>query len=288
MSPRTAFPFRPAALALATGDVLRARRSAAVAAALLVALGAAGCGSGDDRGAGGPGRGTGGEVPERDEGSVRDALGRTAAAMEQAGTARIVSVSKQQGGQTISRSTGTVDLAGDRYRASSSIGGDPAKAVRAETYVEDGRTYTRVSVGDAGWTVDDATPATLASPVSLFGRLARAEVTSVGDTLRLGGAACRSFGGTLALLAFAGDTASRSEDDAAAERLRRAPDIAIRGCVDGRGLLHAFDYDVDFSKLVPNGKATLKVSTTARMTDYGTAPAPERPAGIDEAEALDG
>jgi hypothetical protein len=253
----------------------------------VLGLGAAGCGSGDDDGTGGAGgRGAVGGAPGKDEGAVRDALARTAAAMKEAGTARIVSVSKQADGATISAGTGTVDLAEDRYRASSTIGDDPAKGVKAETYVEGGRTYTRVSVGDAGWTVDEATPATLASPVSLFGRLSRARVTSVGDTQRLGGATCRSFGGTLALLAFVGDTASRS--DAAAEPLRDAPDIAIRGCVDGRGLLHAFDYDVDFSKLVRNGKATLQVSNTARMTDYGTAPAPKRPAGLDDAEPLGG
>ncbi|WP_022927755.1 hypothetical protein [Patulibacter americanus] len=205
--------------------------------------------------------------------------------MKEAKTARIASVSKQASGETISQGTGTVDLVEDRYRASASIG-DGAKALKAETYVEGGKTYTRIPVGDAGWTIDDATPATLASPVSLFGRLSRATITSVGDTQQLGGATCRSFAGTLALVAFAGDTASRSGTDA--ERLRDAPDITIRGCVDGRGLLHAFDYDVDFSKLVPNGKATLKVSSTARMTDYGTAPAPERPAGLDAAEPLGG
>jgi hypothetical protein len=264
------------------------RRSSTIAAALLLGLGAAGCGSGDDgggaKGAGGDGARSG--VPGKDEGAVRDALGRTAAAMKEAKTARIVTVSKQASGETISKGTGTVDLVEDRYRASATIGDEGSKALRAETYVEDGRTYTRVSVGDADWTVDDATPATLASPVSLFGRLSRATITTVGDTQQLGGFTCRSFAGTLALLAFAGDTASRADADA--ERLRDAPDIAVRGCVDGRGLLYAFDYDVDFSKLVPNGRATLKVSTTARMTDYGTAPAPEPPAGIDDAEPLGG
>jgi hypothetical protein len=255
-----------------------------------LALGAAGCGSGDDGGGGGKGGAGagGGDVPGKDEGAVRDALGRTAAAMREAKTARIANVSKEASGKTISTGTGTgtVDLVEDRYRASATIGDDPAKAVKAETYVEGGKTYTRISVGDAGWTVDDATPATLASPVSLLGRLSRAKITSVGDVRQMGGASCRSFAGTLALLAFVGDTASRADADA--ERLRDAPDITVRGCVDGRGLLHAFDYDVDFAKLVPNGKATLKVSSTARMTDYGTASAPERPAGIDDAEPLGG
>jgi hypothetical protein len=262
------------------------RRSSVLAAALLLGLGAAGCGSGDGEAGteGAGGSGAQGGVPGKDEGAVRDALGRTAAAMKEAKTARIASVSKQASGETVSQGTGTVDLVEDRYRASATIGDRGAKALKAETYVEGGKTYTRIPIGDAEWTVDDATPATLASPVSLLGRLSRATITSVGDTQQLGGATCRSFAGTLALVAFVGDTASRADADA--ERLRDAPDIAIRGCVDGRGLLHAFDYDVDFSKLAPNGKATLKVSSAARMTDYGTAPAPERPAGIEDAEPL--
>jgi hypothetical protein len=288
-----------------------ARAAGALALALVLAGGAVGCGSGDGdettttggstatgtTGGGTTGGGTtssattgggsaGGGAPAADEAAIRAAIGRSAAAQEAAGTARITVRTSSTGIET--KATGTIDLSGPRFLLEQTVGDGSGKGTTFRNYGEDDKVYLELP-GTNGWSVTD-NPGSSSDPLAQVRQLQKAKITRVGGTKDVGGATCREFE---AEIAFA-DALSGIDDPAVARILKSVPDgatVPVSACMDDRGLTYASSTSFDLKDLLgeaaaqlPSGRSTSEVT----ISDYGTAPSPKRPAGIDDAKPLGG
>lgn len=283
----------------------RSSRLGVAATAALLAAGVAGCGSDDEptastgtttattaqsgttTAAGGSGTtgGTAGEAPAgggapaQDEGAIRTAIRRGPDAVRRAKTARISLELKNAGIETTG--SGTVELATERYAMTQRLGsGGP----EIENYGEKGKVYVRT--GGQGWTVTD-NPVGSGDPLSQIRQLEKAKILRVRETAEFDGATCRWFDAEVAVK----DVLGKIADPAAKALIEGAPDgaaIPVSSCVDDRGLTYAVDQEFSPAEVFGGAAASVPGTsvTKVRMSDYGEAPVPERPAGIDDARPI--
>jgi hypothetical protein len=298
---------RGAAPSGAPGRVRRSARTAgALALTLALAGGAAGCGS-DEGGdpttsAGGSGPATSatttattgtaatappsGGAPAATEDAIRAALDRSGASLKAARTARIRLRTKTTGLSTTA--TGTIDLAAGRFLLEQTLG-DGSDSTRFENYAEDDKVYIRLPGAGDDWSVTD-NPAAATDPLSQVRQLRKATITRVGGTKEYDGATCREFDATMRLA----DVLGAFDDPSVKGFLAQAPkdaSVPVTACVDDRGLSYASESAYDLKDVLGDAAASLpsgESSSTVLVTDYGTAPAPKRPAGIDDAKPLSG
>lgn len=275
------------------------------AATLLIAAGAVGCGGDDDEGttsttastptaastsagpattttAGGTGgAGKTGEAPGQDEAAIRAAIRRAPAAVSAAKTARI-EIELQNAG-IASSGSGTVELTTERYAMTQKVGGD-AGGVEIDNYGEKGRVYIRTA--GQGWKVT-ANPVEGGDPLAQVRQLEKAKILKVRETAEFDGATCRWFDAEVELT----DVLGNVKDPAAKALIEGAPKdaaIPVSSCVDDSGLTYAVDQEFEPGKVFGGAAASVpgKSVTKVRLSDYGTADAPKRPAGIDDAQPL--
>lgn len=273
-------------------------RLTATTAAVLLAVAATGCGSDDDDpapstsaatgqgasttatgpvpGGSGGGRGAGAGAPAQDEDAVRAAVRRGVDAVKRARTARITLELQNAGIETTG--SGTVELTTDRYAMKQRLG---AGGPEIDNYGERGKVYVRT--GGGAWTVTE-NPFGSGDPLAQVRQLEKARIVRVRETAEFDGTTCRWFDAEVALK----DVLGRIEDPAAKALVAGAPEdaaIPVSSCIDDRGL--TFAVDQEFSPAEVFGEAAAGVRgksvTKVRMSDYGEAPVPERPAGIDDA-----
>lgn len=285
----------------------RTRPAVAAGTALVLALAATGCGSGDDEptgpsttgggatttatgGSGGSGGTTAtGGAPAANEDAIRAALGRSAASTKAAKTARITLETSTAG--IVTKATGTLDLAEQRYAFTQTLGdadGSAGKQTEFQNYGEGNKVYIRIP-GGSGWSVTD-NPIQVSDPLAQVKQLEQATITDIGDTKELDGKTCREFSAELGIA----DVLGAVDDPSFKEFLDQAPKdakVPVTTCIDDAGLAYSSTsaYDLkdvlggEAAKALPSGRSSSKLV----VTDYGTAPAPERPAGIDDAKPLD-
>lgn len=269
------------------------------AATLLLAVGAVGCGGDDDPGttsttgstptgastSSGPattpsGGGQAGKAPGQDEAAIRAAIKRAPAAVTAAKTAKIDIELTNAGIE--STGTGTVELTTERYAMTQQVGG--AGGVELENYGEKGRVYIRT--GGQGWKVTE-NPVEGNDPLAQVRQLEKAKILKVRETAEFDGATCRWFDAEVQLT----DVLGNVKDPAAEALIKGAPAgaaIPVSSCVDDTGLTYAVDQEFEPAKVFGGAAAGVpgKSVTKVRLSDYGTAPAPKRPAGIDDAQPL--
>ncbi|CAB4914512.1 unannotated protein [freshwater metagenome] len=282
-------------------------RLGVVATAALLAAGVAGCGSDDDEptastgttaattaqggtttdaggstSAGGSGgeAPAGGGAPAQDEEAIRAAIRRGPEAVTQAKTARISLELKNAGINTTGE--GVVELTTERYAMKQRLGGTSGQEI--ENYGEKGKVYVRT--GSGGWSVTD-NPVGSGDPLAQIRQLEKAKILRVRETAELDGTTCRWFDAEVAVKDVLGNIA----DPAAKALIEGAPDgaaIPVSSCVDDRGLTYAVDQEFSPAEVFGGAAASLPGTsvTKVRMSDYGEAPAPERPAGIDDAKPI--
>jgi hypothetical protein len=274
------------------------------AATLLIAAGAAGCGGDDDAGTtsttastpttastaagtpttaagGGASAGSTGEAPGQDEAAIREAIKRAPAAIAAAKTAKI-DIELQNAGIE-STGSGTVELTTERYAMTQEVGGG-AGGIELENYGEKGRVYIRTD--GQGWKVTK-NPVEGNDPLAQVRQLEKAKILRVRETAEFDGATCRWFDAEVQLT----DVLGNIDDPAAEALIEGAPKdaaIPVSSCVDATGLTYAVDQEFEPGKVFGGAAASIpgKSVTKVRLSDYGTAAAPKRPAGIDDAQPL--
>lgn len=280
-----------------------ARAAGALALALALAGGAAGCGSdegGDTTtaaggttaatttaagGSTGGGSTGGGGAPAQDEAAIRAAIGRGADAQKAAGTARMTVKTSTAGIET--EATGTVDFDEQRFLLDQTVGG-AGNETSFQNYGENDKVYIKLP-GQGGWSVTD-NPAATSDPLAQVRQLQQAKITRVGDTREVGGATCREFEAEMSFAKVIGAI----DDPATKQLLESAPKgaaVPVKACIDDQGLTYSSSTSFDLKELLgeqaaqlPSGRSTSEIS----ITDYGSAPSPKRPAGIDDAQPLEG
>lgn len=221
----------------------------------------------------------GGEPPAQDEEAIRAAIRRGPDAVRQAKTARIDLELKNAGIDTTG--SGVVELTTERYAMKQRLGsGGP----EIENCGEQGKVYVRT--GGQGWSVTE-NPVGSGDPLAQIRQLEKARILRVRETAEFDGVTCRWFDAEVALEDVLGTIA----DPAAKQLIEGAPDgaaIPVSSCVDGRGLTYAVDQEFSPAEVFGGAAASVPGTsvTKVRMSDYGEAPAPERPAGIDDARPI--
>lgn len=232
-----------------------------------------------------------GNAPASNEDAIREALRRGPAASKAAKTARITTEQSVIGIET--KGTGTIDLANQRVLLEQELGGGAGGAggTTVKSYVEKGKAYVQTP-GATTWSVAD-TPAAASDPLAQVRALEQADIVKVGGTREYGGKTCREFDAEVSLK----DIAELVGGGAGADVLKQAPasaKIPVTTCIDDSGLTYATESTFDVKDIVGDqvpdsvGGKSLDTKTTSKatITDYGTAQAPKRPAGIDDAKPL--
>jgi hypothetical protein len=227
-----------------------------------------------------------GNAPEANEDAIREALRRGPAAAKAAKTARITTEQSVIGIET--SGSGTIDLANQTVLLEQKIGGGSGGGT-VRSYVEGGKSYIQTP-GSSSWMVAD-TPAAASDPLAQVRLLEKADITKVGGTRKVGGKTCREFDAEVPFKDIAqllGGAAGGAID-----KLQTDARIPVTSCIDDSGLAYSSESTFDIKDIagdIPGGSGLGKVDTKSssklEITDYGTAPAPERPAGIDDAKPL--
>lgn len=228
-----------------------------------------------------PGSGGTAGAPADGEAAIRAALGRGAASSAKAKTARMALTIDV--GPTKSTATGTVDLVGMRSALDQTVetGG---RSTRLKAYGEKDKAYIQPP-GSSDWYVTD-NPVGSSDPLSQVRQLQKATITAVRETETIGGHECRWFDAKVKVA----DAIENVRDPTAQQLMRSAPKgaaIPLSACVDDQGLTYRIEEDYEPSKtLGPAAAAAPRTRISIRISDYGTAPAPERPAGVEDAKPL--
>jgi hypothetical protein len=281
----------------------------AAGTAALLALAATGCGSDDESStttAAGGGSATttstattGGDAgggstassgaPAANEDAIRAALAKSPAATTAAKTARITLKTSTAG--IVTEATGTLDLAEQRYAFTQTLGdgGGSGQSQKFQNYGEKDKVYIKIP-GSGGWNVTD-NPAAAADPLAQVRQLEKATITKVGGTKEYGGKTCREFSAELGIA----DVVGQFDDPSYKRFLEQAPKgakVPVTSCIDANGLAYASSSEYDLKDVLGDKIASALPSGSSRsssellITDYGTAPEPKRPAGIDDAKPL--
>ncbi|WP_051471262.1 hypothetical protein [Patulibacter minatonensis] len=246
---------------------------------------AGGTTSGGGTAGGGAPSGAGvGKAPAANEGAIRAALKRSPEATKAAGTARYTTTQTVFGVKT--SGTGTIDTATQTVLIEQRIQGAGSAGGTVQVYGEKGKIYIRQ--GSGPWQVTDS-PIAVGDPLSQLKLLDKAKITKIGGTKTYDGKTCREFTASLGF-----KDALESIGAAQAKQLLKAvpgnASIPSTSCIDDAGLSYATSSSYDIKKIlgdaVPSGLPGGESSQDIRITEYGTAPKPERPAGIDDAKPL--
>jgi len=285
----------------------RSRPTLAAGTAVLLALAATGCGSGDDEpdtttaaggatttqatGGSGGGESGGGEsgsggAPAANEDAIRQALARGPESSKAAKTARMTLETSTAGITT--KATGTLDLAEQRYLFTQTLGGGSggSEATKFQNYGEKSKVYIKIP-GPGGWNVTD-NPVEATDPLAQVKQLEKATITDVGGTKEYDGKTCREFNAELGLA----DVLGAIDDPSFKQFLDQAPKdakVPVTTCIDDAGLAYASSSSYDLKEVLGEAAAQLPAGrSTSKLlvTDYGTAPSPKRPSGIDDAKPL--
>ncbi|MGX6449565.1 hypothetical protein ACVU7I_16110, partial [Patulibacter sp. S7RM1-6] len=224
--------------------------------------------------------------------AIRAAVSRGTSATQAARTARI-ELAQTTAGRTTT-STGTVDLVEHRYLVEET--GTAGERRRSGTYLEDGRLFVQLHGADGGWTVTDGPPRGT-DPLTPVRRFAAARDLRVGGTRTYDGHRCREFTTSVPLSDLL--NADRSATRGPAGPVPSDARATASACVDDRGLTYAVETAYDLRQALgdaadrllgpaSDGTNDTRTSTRLRVRDYGTAPAPRRPDGVDDAEPLGG
>ncbi|MDO9410683.1 hypothetical protein [Patulibacter sp.] len=286
----------------------RTRPALAAGTAVLLALAATGCGSSDDEStttaattggtttttattaeSGGGGTASGG-APAANEDAIRAALARGPESTKAAKTARITLQTSTAGITT--KATGTLDLVEQRYLFTQTLGGGGTSGsggsggAEFQNYGEKDKVYIRIP-GPGGWSVTD-NPIEQSDPLAQVRQLEKAKITDIGDTKEVDGKTCREFSAELSLE----DVLGQIDDPSFQELLKDAPSgakVPVTTCIDDGGLAYSSTSEYDIKDVLGGAAAQLpsgRSSSKLTISDYGTAPAPKRPAGIDDAKPL--
>ncbi|MGE4428429.1 MAG: hypothetical protein AB7G37_18395 [Solirubrobacteraceae bacterium] len=218
-------------------------------------------------------------APGDTEDAVRAALGRGAESTKQAKTAKLEM--ELQSGPIETTAVGTAALVDERYALDQNVK-QGSQEIKVKGYGENGKVYIQ-QAGSSDWLVTD-NPVGSSDPLAQAEQLRKAKITDVGDVETYDGVECRSFTAEVAIA----DAIDNVNDPTAKALIQGAPDdaaIPVTACVDDAGLTYRIQEDFAAADVFgPAAASAGRTKIDIRMSDYGTAPEPERPDGIDDAK----
>ncbi|MCK9250306.1 MAG: hypothetical protein M0P31_15200 [Solirubrobacteraceae bacterium] len=270
----------------------RGTRPAVAALLVLASLGVTACGDDDPdptttttgstptatTPTGGAGGAPSAGVPGDGEQAIRAALERSADSTTKARTARLRL--EMSSGPIATSAEGTADLVEQRYALDQTVK-QGSQEVRLKGYGENDRVYIQPP-GGSDWVVTQ-NPVGSSDPLAQAQQLQKARITGVGDVETYDGVRCRSFTAEVAVA----DVVDNVNDPTAKALIDGAPDgaaIPVTACIDDAGLTYRLQQDFAAADVFgPAAASAGRTKIDVRMSDYGSAPSPQRPDGIDDA-----